>query len=70
LDPEADKQLKSYCYYRDALYFMTEIHKAIPIICELLGSKNSSDVLEAIQFFVTAQHFKIEKAKVIPSVIL
>jgi hypothetical protein len=70
LDPEDDKQLKSYCYHRDALQFIIEIHKAIPIICELLGSKNSSDVLEAIQFFVTAQHFNIERAKVSSSAIL
>jgi condensin complex subunit 1 len=63
LDPEDDKHLKAYCYYRDALQFISEIHKAIPIICELLGSKNSSDVLEAIQFFVTVQRFNMERAK-------
>jgi len=54
--------LKLYTYYNDAVQFIREIHRSVPIICELLGSKNASDVLEAIQFFVTATSFNVEKA--------
>lgn len=55
--------LKLATYYGDGLQFIREIHRSVPIICELLGSKNASDVLEAIQFFVTATSFNVEKAR-------
>ena len=38
---------------QDSLNFMTEIHQAVPIVCLLLGSKSVTDVLEAIDFFVS-----------------
>lgn len=33
--------------------FVAEVYKSVPVVCQLLFSKVSSDVLEAIDFFVT-----------------
>ena len=38
------------------------IQKAVPIICQLLGSKNISDVLESIDFFVTGFEFGVNNS--------
>jgi condensin complex subunit 1 len=37
--------------------FLASIQKCIPTIAQLLGSKNISDVLEGIDFFVTGFEF-------------
>jgi condensin complex subunit 1 len=55
------KQVK-YC--KEAIHFITEIHGAIPVLCQLLGSKNASDILETIEFFVAATSFGVEQAQV------
>ena len=47
---------------QNSLSFATQIQQCIPVICQLLGSKNSTDVLEAIQFFVTAVQFGVSAA--------
>ncbi len=47
----------------ESIEFISSIHKAVPLICQLLGSKNASDVLEAIQFFVTAKEFGLQTAQ-------
>ena len=44
--------------------FTSSIQKCIPTICHLLGSKNVSDVLEAIDFFVTGYEFGVNNAMV------
>ncbi|RIA97299.1 condensin complex subunit 1 [Glomus cerebriforme] len=49
-------------YYADAIRFIHQIDTAIPTICQLLGSTTKSEVIEAIEFFETAQLYKIEKA--------
>ena len=49
-------------YYQDAIQFITRIHQGMPVVSKLLGSKVNADVLESIQFFVTANEFKIENA--------
>lgn len=51
----------------DAAEFVSVIEKAVPLVCQLLGSKNTSDVLEAIQFFVAAKEFALQNAQVILS---
>ena len=38
---------------QDSLTFVTQVDEAIPVVCELLGSKALTDVQEAINFFVS-----------------
>ena len=49
-------------YYADAVRFIHQIHTAIPTLCQLLASTTKTEVIEAIEFFETAQLYKIEKA--------
>ncbi|CAG8601806.1 13057_t:CDS:2, partial [Acaulospora morrowiae] len=50
-------------YYTNAVRFVHQIHTAIPTLCQLLVSTTKSEVLEAIDFFVTAYTYKIEFAR-------
>lgn len=38
------------------------MQSAIPILCQLLGSKSGSDITEAIDFFVAAHQFGLSSA--------
>ena len=38
------------------------MENAIPVVCQLLGSKTVSDVVEAVNFFVTAFEFGLNNA--------
>lgn len=49
-------------YLKDCLAFAKKTQAAIPIICQLLGSKMNSDVMEAIDFFVTSYEFGVVHA--------
>ncbi|CAG8544327.1 22071_t:CDS:10 [Dentiscutata erythropus] len=49
-------------YYSDAVRFIHQVHTAIPTLCQLLGSTTKSEVLEAMEFFVTAYTYKMEFA--------
>ncbi|CAG8538023.1 18250_t:CDS:10, partial [Racocetra fulgida] len=49
-------------YYADAVRFIHQIHTAIPTLCQLLGSTTKSEVLEAMEFFVTVHTYKMEFA--------
>jgi len=62
LATEIAKQQTLVQYLKNSLSFATQIQQCIPVICQLLGSKNSTDVLEAIQFFVTAVQFGVSAA--------
>lgn len=42
--------------------FARQIQESVPIISQLLGSKNTSDVLESIEFFVTSYEFGLSVA--------
>ena len=44
--------------------FIKEYHEAIPVLAQILGSKNISDVLESIEFFVTAFEFGMTSAMI------
>ena len=44
--------------------FSRQIQTAVPVICELLGSKSTMDVLEAVDFFVTGVEFGVASAGV------
>lgn len=50
-------------YYIEALKFIEVLHEASPIITQLLASKNKSEVIEAMDFFVIADAYKIEVAR-------
>ncbi|KAK3104798.1 hypothetical protein FSP39_010318 [Pinctada imbricata] len=56
---EFSKQQILVQYLKDCLAFATQIQAAVPIICQLLGSKTVTDVLEAIDFFVTGFEFGV-----------
>jgi condensin complex subunit 1 len=49
---EVEKQRRLYAYLEDAIGFMTQISRAVPTLCRLLGSKVNSDITETIKFFV------------------
>lgn len=48
----------------DAVKFIEQIHKSIPIVVQLLSSKSKLEVVEAMDFFMTAYLYKISAAKV------
>lgn len=51
-------------YYSDALTFIAELEKAVPLCETLLASKVKSEVLEAMEFFKVAYEYKLESAEV------
>lgn len=51
-------------YYLEALRFIETLHRASPHTTQLLASKNKSEVIEAMDFFVVADAYAIETAKV------
>lgn len=50
-------------YYNEALRFIEVIHEASDIACQLLSAKNKSEVIEAMDFFVVIDAYKIETAR-------
>lgn len=50
-------------YYIEALKFIETLHEASPSITQLLASKNKSEVIEAMDFFVVGDAYRIEPAK-------
>ncbi|KAL8928441.1 MAG: hypothetical protein Q9208_001674 [Pyrenodesmia sp. 3 TL-2023] len=50
-------------YYSEAIRFIEVLHDATPIVCQLLSSKNKSEVIEAMDFFVVIDAYKIEAAR-------
>ncbi len=56
------KLLHQLFFCRSALKFISIYEDAIPQICSMLGSRMSSDVLEAINFFVMANAFDLPSA--------
>lgn len=49
-------------YYVEALNFIEVLHKASPTAMQLLSSKNKSEVIEAMDFFVILDAYKVETA--------
>ncbi|XP_060583069.1 condensin complex subunit 1-like isoform X2 [Ruditapes philippinarum] len=54
---EIAKQQILVQYLKESLAFATQLQAAVPVISQLLGSKNLTDVMEAIEFFVTGFEF-------------
>ena len=50
-------------YYVEAIRFIEVLHGATPIVCQLLSAKNKSEVIEAMDFFVVLDAYKVESAK-------
>ncbi|KAI9052373.1 hypothetical protein LZ554_003723 [Drepanopeziza brunnea f. sp. 'monogermtubi'] len=50
-------------YYVEALKFIEVLHGATTIICQLLGSKNKSEVIEAMEYFEIGDAYNIEQNK-------
>ena len=50
-------------YYVEAIRFIEVLQAATPVVCQLLSSKNKSEVVEAMDFFVVIDAYKIEAAK-------
>ncbi|KAL8643134.1 MAG: hypothetical protein Q9228_000259 [Teloschistes exilis] len=50
-------------YYSEAIRFIEVLHDATPIVCQLLSSKNKSEIIEAMDFFVIIDAYKIEAAR-------
>ncbi|MCJ1437198.1 Condensin complex subunit [Xylographa pallens] len=50
-------------YYTEAIRFIDVLHAATPVVCQLLSSKNKSEVIEAMDFFVVIDAYKVEAAR-------
>ena len=51
-------------YYTEAIRFIEVLHAGTPTICQLLCSKNKSEIIEAMDFFVVIDAYKIETARI------
>ncbi|KAG9244172.1 armadillo-type protein [Calycina marina] len=51
-------------YYVEALKFIEVLHGATTTICQLLGSKNKSEIIEAMDFFEIGDAYNIEQNKI------
>ncbi|RMZ84271.1 hypothetical protein DV738_g765, partial [Chaetothyriales sp. CBS 135597] len=49
-------------YYLDAIKFIQVIHQSSDTACQLLSARNKSEVLEAMDFFVIINAYKVETA--------
>ncbi|KAK6964823.1 condensin complex subunit 1 [Biomphalaria glabrata] len=61
-DQTVAKQKTLVQYLQITMTFSAQVQQCIPVICKLLCSKNSTDVIEAIQFFVTAVQLGVSAA--------
>jgi condensin complex subunit 1 len=50
-------------YYVEAFKFIEVLHGATTTICQLLGSKNKSEVIEAMEYFEIGDAYNIEQNK-------
>jgi condensin complex subunit 1 len=50
-------------YYVEAMRFVETVHEASAIICQLLSARNKSEVIEAMDFFVIIDAYKVESAR-------
>ncbi|KAH8670558.1 armadillo-type protein [Ilyonectria robusta] len=50
-------------YYNEAIKFIDVLHDATGTICQLLGSRNKSEVIEAIDYFEVGDAYNIEQNK-------
>jgi len=63
-EDELNKQKLLVQYLGDSVKFSKILHQSLPVVAQLLGSKQSSDILEAIEFFVSAFEFGLLNAMI------
>ena len=51
-------------YYTEALKFIDVLHESTATVCQLLGSRNKSEVIEAMDYFEIGDAYNIEQNKV------
>ncbi len=51
-------------YYTEALRFIESVHEASETVCQLLSARNKSEVIEAMDFFVVIDAYKVETARI------
>ncbi|KAF4592329.1 Condensin complex subunit 1 [Ophiocordyceps camponoti-floridani] len=51
-------------YHAEALRFIDVLHEATGIVCQLLGSRNKSEAIEAMDYFEIGDAYDIEQNKV------
>ncbi|KAL4907613.1 hypothetical protein BDW74DRAFT_110980 [Aspergillus multicolor] len=51
-------------YYNEAIRFIEVLHTASNIVTQLLSSKNKSEAIEAMDFFVMLDAYKVETARI------
>lgn len=51
-------------YYTEAIRFIDSVHEASETICQLLSARNKSEVIEAMDFFVVIDAYKVETARI------
>ncbi|PWN48727.1 hypothetical protein IE53DRAFT_180662 [Violaceomyces palustris] len=49
-------------YYADAVHFITQLEKAMPVLSQLLVSTNKAEVLECMEFFRVAYEYRLSGA--------
>lgn len=50
-------------YYNEALRFIEVLHSGSTVVSQLLSSRNKSEVIEAMDFFVVLDAYKVETAR-------
>ena len=61
-DIAVKKQEILVLYLKDSYNFTLLLQRCIPTVCGLLGSPSSTDVTQAVSFFVNAHNFGIRQA--------
>jgi condensin complex subunit 1 len=51
-------------YYVEAMRFIESVHEASETVCQLLSARNKSEVIEAMDFFVVIDAYKVETARI------
>jgi condensin complex subunit 1 len=51
-------------YYIEAMRFIESVHEASEVVCQLLSARNKSEVIEAMDFFVVIDAYKVETARI------
>ncbi|EAW09151.1 condensin subunit YCS4 [Aspergillus clavatus NRRL 1] len=50
-------------YYNEAIRFIEVLHSASPVVSQLLSSRNKSEVIEAMDFFVVLDAYRVETSR-------
>ena len=50
-------------YYLEAMRFIDVLHTATSVVCQLLSARNKSEVIEAMDFFVVIDAYKVKTAR-------